>query len=232
HGVRVEHRGLGDIFFLTAEEYDKRSPLGKMRYQLFRNPFIQFVISPVLYLTVTLRIPFPRLKGWEKLKRNHLIDNGLLILIYAGLCYLLGWKAFLLIQGSILFVFGIIAYWFFYVQHQHEDNYNEQEKGDWDHLIASIRGSTFYDLPQVFHWATGSIGYHHIHHLNSSIPNYNLAACARENPVLNKYVLHLGFVDSLKFIHHKLWDEEEQRMISFREFRKKQKLVLIEGELV
>ncbi len=217
HNGQIEQRGLGDIYFLTVAEYNAKSPWGKFMYRVFRNPFVQFILSPVIYLTVTLRIPFPRLKTWADVKNSHLLDNVLIFGFYALLSYLLGWKAFVIIQGSILFTFGLIAYWFFYVQHQHEENYNE-ELENWDHLIASIRGTTFYDLPAIVMWATGYIGYHHIHHLNSSIPSYNLKACVEENPILSKYVLTLGFWESLSFMKHKLWCEDTKRMVSFQEY--------------
>ena len=31
-------------------------------------------------------------------------------------------------------------------------------------------------------WFSGNIGFHHIHHLSSRIPNYNLEACHNANP--------------------------------------------------
>lgn len=231
HNGQIEERGLGDIYFLTAKEYADRTPGQRFRYRMFRNPVIQLLISPVLYLVLTLRIPFPRLKTWKDLKNMHVVDNLVIVLTYVGLAYLLGWKAFVIIQGSTLFVFGIIAYWFFYVQHQHEDNYNE-ELENWDHLIASIRGTTYYKLPRLVMWATGNIGLHHIHHLNSAIPNYNLRACERDNPVLSKYVLTLGFWESLSFIRHKLWCGETKRMITFQEFNERYGARANEADLV
>jgi omega-6 fatty acid desaturase (delta-12 desaturase) len=217
HNRQLDHRGLGDTFFLTTEEYNARSKWGKFTYRVFRNPIIQFIIAPIVYLTVLVRISLFNLKGWEKIKWMHLANNVLLAVIYTLLALILGWKEFLIVQGSILMAFGIIAFWFFYVQHQHEENYNEY-KDNWDHLMASIKGSTYYKLPKLFNWLSGNIGYHHIHHLNPSIPNYQLAACAKENPILNEYVNVLTFRESLKCINHKLWDAQQQRMISFREY--------------
>ena len=141
----------------------------------------------------------------------------MILLVYLLLCWILGWQKFILIHISILFIFSIIAFWFFYVQHQHEKNY-KMEKQQWDHLLASIRGSTFYKLPKLFQWFTGNIGFHHIHHLNSRIPNYNLAACAKDNPILNEFVSILTFRQSLKCMKNKLWDDKSQRMISFKEY--------------
>ena len=91
-------------------------------------------------------------------------------------------------------------------------------------MLSAIRGSTYYKLPKVMHWLTGNIGFHHIHHLSSGIPNYNLPICAKENPIFQRYVTTVTFWKSLKYATHKLWDERQQRMISFREFyRREQK---------
>ena len=222
HNRQLDHRGLGDTFFLTTDEYNERSRWGKFTYRVFRSPIVQFVIAPMLYLTVIVRISLFRLKGWKKGQWMHIVNNLLLVVIYTLLAMILGWKEFLIVQGSILAVFGVIAFWFFYVQHQHEDNYNEY-KDNWDHLMASIKGSTFYKLPKLFNWLSGNIGYHHIHHLNPSIPSYQLVACSEENPILNEYVNVLTFRESLKCINHKLWDAQQQRMISFREYYRKKR---------
>ena len=92
--------------------------------------------------------------------------------------------------------------------------------GNWDYLLAAIKGATLYDLPKAWHWLTGDIGYHHIHHLSSRIPNYHLARCARENPLLQKYVTRVSFRESLPMLNNKLWDERGARMISFAEYHR------------
>ena len=219
HNGQLEHRGLGDIHFLTTEEFRNRSSWGKLRYRIFRSPIVQFLIAPIAYLAVSLRYPFVRLKGWKKIRWGYFINNLMVVILYGGLAIVLGWQKFLLVHIPILLFFGMIAFWFFYIQHQHEENY-KKSKDTWDHLHASIIGSTYYKLPRVFQWLSGNIGFHHIHHLNSKIPNYNLEACAKENPELNQFVNVLTFRQSLKCINNKLWDEEKQRMVSFKEYNK------------
>lgn len=219
HNGQLEHRGLGDIPFLTTEEYRRRSKWGKLRYRTMRHPIVQFVIVPIVYFTVVVRNPFTHMKRWKKIRLSHYLNNILLVMIYATLANVLGWQKFILVHVPILLLFGVIAFWFFYVQHQHEDNY-KQWKDKWDHLLASVRGSTYYKLPKPFMWLTGNIGFHHIHHLNPRIPNYQLEMCARENPHLSTYVTKLSFRESLKCIHYKLWDEQEQRMITFRDYNR------------
>ncbi|MGB1000179.1 MAG: hypothetical protein ACPGVE_07570, partial [Flavobacteriales bacterium] len=55
-------------------------------------------------------------------------------------------------------------------------------------------------------------------HLNSRIPSYNLVKCYDENPLLNKYINTLNFTQSLSCLTSHLWDEENEKMISFRQF--------------
>jgi omega-6 fatty acid desaturase (delta-12 desaturase) len=224
HNRQLEHRGMGDIHFLTTEEYQNRSRMGKIYYRIRRSPLIQFILIPTIYLGVFLRFPHAALKKWKKVRIPHLINNLMILALYITLGIVLGWQNFLLIQMPILLFFGMFSFWLFYIQHQHEDNYNEW-KSEWEHVVASIRGSTFYKLPRVFQWLSGNIGYHHIHHLNSAIPNYNLELCAKENPILTKYANVLTFRESLKCINYKLWDANQQKMISFKKYASNENIV-------
>jgi omega-6 fatty acid desaturase (delta-12 desaturase) len=103
--------------------------------------------------------------------------------------------------------------WLFYVQHQFEGVYWARRR-DWDALRAAMDGSSFYALPAGLRWFSANIGYHHVHHLNSRIPNYRLKQCCesvsalREKPVLT-------IRRSLSAIHLKLWDEERKILIGF-----------------
>ena len=221
HTGQLEHRNVGDIDFLTVDEYRARGAWDRFRYRVFRSPFVLTVVAPLLYITVMVRIPKVSLPGWGGVHLRLLANNLALAALYLGLGYLLGWARFAVVQGTLVLGFATIAFWFFYVQHQHEQTYMRWT-GNWDFLLAAIRGATFYDLPRAFHWLTGNIGYHHVHHLSSRIPNYNLARCARENPLLQKYVTRIGFLESIPLLNNKLWDERGGRMISFREFGRRE----------
>ena len=223
HTGQLEHRDIGDIDFLTVKEYKSLNRWGRIKYKIFRNPFVLFGVVPVYYFTIANRYPTINFKEWNNIGWNQLLNNLGVGLVYLTLALILGWKQFLLVHIPIVFFFSIIAFWFFYVQHQHDHTYM-QWKDNWDYLIASMRGASYYKLPKIVQWMTGNIGYHHIHHLNAKIPNYNLVRCARENPILQKYANTVTFGQSLKFMFNKLWDEDSQRMITFREFKKRNKL--------
>lgn len=217
HSGQIEVWDIGDIPTLTVDQYREKSALGKLAYRIWRNPLVTFVIAPTYYLLISNRIPMINIGNFKKMTFSQLKNNLAIAAVYVVLGFALGWVKFLFVQFFIVFCFGIIAFWFFYVQHQHEHAYN-QWKDNWDYVVSAVRGSTYYKLPKLFQWLTGNIGIHHVHHLSSLIPNYNLEKCMRENAVLNKYVTVVTFWESLKFMSHKLWDEEKQRMISFKEF--------------
>ncbi len=225
HSGQLETRDIGDVPFKTTEEFRNMSRWGRLRYRIWRMPVVLFVFAPIYYFIVSNRIPVElktvrNIKLWKMIK-----NNALIIAVYFLLAWLIGWKEFLIIQLTLVMIFGIIAFWFFYIQHQHEFSYKHWKK-NWDFLISAIRGSTYYKLPKVLHWLTGNIGIHHIHHLSSSIPNYNLMKCMKENKVLSKYVPTVTIKDTFKIIKNKLWDEEMERMISFKEFYRLEKMRL------
>lgn len=222
NGMLWEHRDIGDIDLLTVKEFKDLSRWRKFRYMIYRSFPVMFVIGPIWYILVHNRLPFINLKGWGIARRSLIWNNLFLIGIVALVVNLLGWKALLLVHLPILAFFGIIAVWFFYVQHQHETTYKEW-KDKWEFIRAAIQGSTYYKLPKIWHWLTGNIGYHHIHHLNSLVPNYELQRCHHENPIFEKVANSITFTESLKCIYNKLWDEDKQRMISFREYFKRNK---------
>lgn len=223
NGILWEHRDIGDINLLTVNEFKQLGFWKKLHYMIFRSAPVLFVIGPIWYILVHNRIPSIKMKGWEQARRALIRHNLLLVAVYVALLLALGYEALLLVHLPILVAFGIIAVWFFYVQHQHETTYKAW-KDKWEYIRAAIQGSTYYKLPKWMHWLTGNIGYHHIHHLNPLVPNYELARCHNENPVFEQVANKITFWQSLKCVFNKLWDEEQQRMISFREYFRRQKV--------
>ncbi|MBT6380809.1 MAG: fatty acid desaturase, partial [Opitutales bacterium] len=75
---------------------------------------------------------------------------------------------------------------------------------------------SYFRLPKVLQWFSANIGFHHIHHLSSRIPNYNLEACHNSDPLFHQ-VNALTLRDSVRCFNHHLWDEEAGKLISFRQ---------------
>ncbi len=77
-----------------------------------------------------------------------------------------------------------------------------------------MEGSSFYKLPGVLNWFSGSIGYHHIHHLSAHIPNYHLKACHEAEPFFQK-VPEINLKGSLRSLRLRLWDEDKGKLVGY-----------------
>ncbi len=209
----LDDREFGDIRTLTVAEYRALSPLGRFGYRLYRNPFVLFAVGPFYQFVIKHRFPFDIPFSWKREWASVLKTNVALVAVFGALALALGWRTVLLVHLPIVLVAGALGVWLFYVQHQFEDTYWEHEEA-WDFYRAGAHGSSFYDLGALGHWLTGNIGYHHIHHLASQIPNYRLAECFRDNPSLQR-VTRLSLADSLRCARLRLWDEERRTMVTF-----------------
>jgi len=215
---KLEERGIGDVYTMTVDEYLARNKWGRLKYRLYRNPFILFmVIPPVLFLFL-YRFPISKLAVMKSLHTTVYITNLVIALIAGSIIYFIGFKAFLMIQVPIIIFSLCVGTWFFYVQHQFEDTYWNDDK-DWDYTEAALKGSSYYKLPKVLQWFTGNIGFHHIHHLSPRIPNYKLEKCHKENPLFQTSTT-LTLRTSMKSMILNLWDERSKRLISFGDLKK------------
>lgn len=211
----LDARGMGDIWTMTVDEYLAASPKRRLTYRLVRNPLILFVIGPLFLFVVWHRVPAAKARPRER-REVHLMSLSILAMATA-LSWVFGVRDYLLIQGIILLVGGGTGLWMFYVQHQFEDVYWEKDAG-WSPTAAALEGSSFYKLPRILQWFSGNIGFHHIHHLNSRIPNYNLERCFLACPTFQE-VRPITLLSSLKTIRLRLWDTHSRRMIGFRELK-------------
>ncbi|TXK80618.1 fatty acid desaturase [Paenibacillus sp. N3.4] len=212
----LDRRGVGDIWTLTVDEYISLPPLKKLVYRLYRNPFVMFIIGPIYIFLIDYR--FNRKKANTKERINTYITNFGIIGGSALLCWLIGWQSFLLVQGPMFLVSGAAGIWLFYVQHQFEESYYENEK-EWDYVKAAMHGSSFYKLPKVLHWITGNIGFHHIHHLSPRVPNYYLEKAHNKNEVLRD-VQTITLWTSLKSLQFHIWDEDAKKFIGFKDLKR------------
>jgi omega-6 fatty acid desaturase (delta-12 desaturase) len=210
-GGDLDHRGIGDIWTMTVEEYLQAPRLRRLRYRLHRNPWLMLTIGPLLQFMVLQRFArrsMTRREHWSIHQTNILIFAIALVM-----CLAIGWQAYLVIQLPVMFLAGLAGVWLFYVQHQFEGVQWERHD-EWDFATGAVEGSSFYKLPRVLQWITGSIGYHHIHHLSPKIPNYYLEKCYRENPLFQD-VRKVTLRSSLKSLEFRLWDEELRKLVGF-----------------
>ncbi|MDN4617501.1 fatty acid desaturase [Paenibacillus sp. PsM32] len=209
----LDKRGTGDIWTLTVNEYLALSPLRRWVYRMYRNPMIMFTIGPIYTFLLIYR--FNRKGAPKKERMNTYMVNVALVAIIGLLCWAIGWQAFLMIQGPIFFMSGVGGIWLFYVQHQFEESYFEEEE-NWNYVKAAMHGSSFYKLPKILHWITGNIGFHHIHHLSSRVPNYFLESAHNTSPVLQD-VQTITLLTSLQSLRFRIWNEDTKKFIGFKD---------------
>ena len=209
----LERRGFGDVNTLTVREYLARSRWRRVTYRLYRNPLVMFGVGPTFEFVIKHRFPSVVPPTWKRERLSIMITNLALAAIIALMTLTIGLRHFLLVQLPVTLVASTLGVWLFYVQHQFQDTYWEHESA-WDYVAAGIRGSSYYALPKVLQWLTGNIGLHHIHHLNSRIPNYRLQQALDENPELQR-VTCLTLGQSLRCIFYKLWDEDHRRLVGY-----------------
>ncbi|RKX42585.1 MAG: fatty acid desaturase [Verrucomicrobia bacterium] len=211
----LDRRGVGDIWTLTVEEYIAAPKLKRITYRVFRNPFFLFGFGPAFVFLILQR--FSQKGIQHKGRLSVYITNLalLLMLLLGGMA--IGYKTYLIIQIPVVVISATLGLWLFYVQHQYEEVYWARNDVR-DSVKAALEGSSYYKLPKIAQWFSGNIGLHHIHHLNPSIPNYNLQACHDEIQMLHP-VKPLGFRKSFKSLRIHLWDEETRKLISFKAMR-------------
>ncbi|MDD5268811.1 MAG: fatty acid desaturase [Methylococcales bacterium] len=211
----LDRRGVGDIWTLTVDEYLSASRLKRFAYRFFRNPLFLFTIIPFVLFLVLQRFSSQGAKKRER--RSVIITNVAIVAIIALMSLTLGFQNYLMIQLPIIMMAASAGMWLFYVQHQYEDVYWTRHES-WDITRAGLEGSSYYKLPKALQWIVGNIGLHHIHHVKANIPNYNLQRCYDEVLALQS-AMPLTFRKSLKSLWLNLWDEQKQKLVSFRSIR-------------
>ncbi len=214
----LNRRGTGDIWTMTVKEYCSAGRGKRFGYRLFRNPLVLLGLGPVFLFFISNRIVHPEAKREDR--QSVWLTNAALILIAVLLSWLIGFQNYLFIQLPVVFFSGVMGIWLFYVQHQYEDAY-WSENSRWSLLQSALHGSSFYKLPKLFQWFSGNIGFHHIHHLRPRIPNYHLERCNETVPALSQ-VQPLTLAKSFQSLKLHLWDEKQEKLVSFRSvFNKK-----------
>ncbi len=218
----LDRRGMGDIDTLTIAEYGALSWAGRLRYRLYRHPFVMFGLGPSYLFILRHRLPFGAFRKGSMPWLSSLGTNFGIAAVAGLLIYFLGAAAFFLVHLPIVMIGASIGVWLFYVQHQFDHTHWERS-GEWKHETAALHGSSYYDLPKPLMWFTGNIGIHHLHHLSSRIPFHKLPKVLKDHPELGE-IGRLTLWESLKCVRLTLWDEEAKRLVSFREGRRKLQL--------
>lgn len=215
----LDRRGTGDITTLTVREYLALPRWRRFMYRVYRHPLVLFGIGPSFLFLISHRIPTGNpFRGAARSWLSVLGTNAAIAALIVPVVLLVGVGPFVVAYTPVFLAAASIGVWLFYVQHQFDDVYWAPAQS-WKFHDAAIEGCSFYDLPRVLHWVTANIGFHHIHHLSSKIPNYRLRDCFEQNAELRR-AKRLTLISSLRCARLAVWDEERRELIAFRQIRR------------
>lgn len=204
---------------LTLAEYERLTPFGQLRYRLLYHPAVALVLLPPVIFLLLYRLPLDTPRSWRAERRSVHLTNLALVSLVLGLGYLLGFRAVLFVQLPIMLIAATIGVWLFSVQHRFEGT-TWSRSADWRALTAALEGSSYLRLPRILQWFTGNIGFHHVHHLSSKVPNYRLQECHQTLPELSA-VPGIGLRQAFSGARLSLWDEQDGRMVGFDDAHKR-----------
>ena len=205
----LDHRETGEIHTMTLAEWEEAGFWQRLQYRLYRNPFILVPIGALFTYFIRYRWP----KNTTRFGiRPVLIHNGLVAAWLLTIYTLSGWSG-LGVYFAFAYLGGMIGVFLVYLQHNFEDTY-------WDRRpslspeVAALQGSSTLDFGHWFDIAVANITCHDLHHFNANIPSYRLRQ-ARYNLPEEWAPRRIGFIEAVKALNLKLWDEEAQRLVPF-----------------
>ena len=211
-----------ETIFHSLNEYKQFSFPVKQIYKFLKHPSIFFTIVPIFKFLVIMRF-----NAIILLKTKLSVKNMNVFIIIEQIINNLGigFLYYYMYQHSIMYhylITGIIGssigLMLFHSQHGFnppyivkDEKYNQKDSG--------LKGSSFIEIPYLFKYFTGGIEYHHIHHMNSKIPNYNLQLYHEE--VISKSNMFDNIVKlSMNDCYNNLWlvlyDEDNNKYITFK----------------
>jgi omega-6 fatty acid desaturase (delta-12 desaturase) len=196
----------------TLAEYRAKPWFFRFGYRLYRNPFVMFGLGSIYSTILMQRVPTPAARN--RMVRSVMLTNVAVVLFVAALCFAFGWQTVLFVELPLVVLAGSTGIWLFYVQHQFDDTYWERTE-EWSYNDAAVRGSSHLALPKVLQFFSGNIGFHHVHHLNPKIPNYNLERAHEEQPMFERTPV-VTVRSGVRALRLKLWDEARGRLVPFR----------------
>jgi omega-6 fatty acid desaturase (delta-12 desaturase) len=214
HNCQLRIENIGSFPIMTRERFQKSSGLERFKYLAMRHPLtLMLGYVSVFFYSMTLLPAVTRPKrywdAWPTLV-VHLVLATLLVWNW-------GWLAYVLTMAVPFLIAGALGAYLFYAQHNFPGVTLRDEDG-WTYEGAALDSSSHLKTGPILGWFTGNIGYHHIHHLNHTIPFYRLPEVYRKVPELRKAkTTTLWPTDVIRCLRLKVWCVERQAMVGLKD---------------
>ncbi|MGB1951089.1 MAG: fatty acid desaturase family protein [Marinobacter sp.] len=213
HVGQIMDSSVGAFPLITARMWRNATLWQRLAYRAHRNPLVVFSYPIVFGLNITL-LPLLRKPG------KH-IDSLVALFSHFGLIAVLwavgGFSLVFFVVLLTMTLASAMGCYLFFAQHSFRRMQIASPEA-WTYYRGAMESSSYMRMNQMMQWFTGNIGYHHIHHLNVRIPFYRLPEVMAAIPELQSpLVTTLAPGDIADCFRYALWDEEKQRMVSYRE---------------
>ncbi|MBY0384864.1 fatty acid desaturase [bacterium] len=235
----------GALNIKTIDEYQKLNSSQQRRYRLFRHPLSLIFLGGFFYVLFNPRFNWfvgliklsldvlsaaifdsvkkakqilkevPSKKWKSPREFRHMTYNNITLLaVWYLMSQAIGTYNFFIVYSIALSLAGGLGIVFFTAQHNFENSYAENTQNA-DYVRAALEGTSYLQLPNLINWFTADIGYHHIHHLSTSVPNYRLAACHKALEEEFLMVKRIRWNEIHHSITHLLWDTDKKIIVPF-----------------
>ena len=142
---------------------------------------------------------------------NHLLINNIGIYIFYRT--LMTYNIFY--HYLLSFIVGSsLGFMLFHNQHTFNPAYVVDDK-TWNKKDSGLIGSSFIQIPNYLKYFTMGIEYHHIHHMNASIPGYKLEKYHNDNNLDKLKITKLSMKECYDNLWLTLYDEDNKKYITF-----------------
>ena len=211
---------FNETVFHTLRQYEAMPPLVRFVYRFVRNPLIfyfgaAFFIWMVNYnFAYIVNRDYPPLQCIVNLGFHFLWFVSVSFFAPAGMGFqaciwlFLGWMC-----GASL---GVAL---FHIQHSFNPSFVRKTKDTWSHHSAGLEGSSVAYIPEPLKWFTLGIEYHNLHHFSTKLPGYHLRQCYETCQDLLPDTVVLNAWDMWETLKNVLYDDENDRFVTFAEVR-------------
>ncbi|MBD3671218.1 MAG: fatty acid desaturase [Gammaproteobacteria bacterium] len=238
----------GPLSTISIDEFEQLSPFKQKLYRFTRRiymalpgAFLYFIFNPRFnWMLGTIKflshVTLTKLKHLGKPLKTivaeynspywkdaaeywHMAGNNVVLLsVWFAASWYFGAATFFTVYISSLVLAGAAGIIIFTIQHNFEGAYAADDS-NWDYFHAALAGTSFLTWPRIANWFSADIAYHHIHHLSSTIPNYNLEQAHKEYGHLFEGVKKVRLRDVVEAFDFILWDNRNHRIISIEQYR-------------
>jgi omega-6 fatty acid desaturase (delta-12 desaturase) len=212
HTAKIIGSHVGSFMMATPAMYARMSRRERLLYRAIRNPLTIVFGYFTLFMYGMGIAPFLRAKKKHALSLVSVLLNWTLT---ALIIWKLGVLAFVLGMLLPLMITFSAGSYLFYAQHNFPD-VHVQSRESWTYTRAALESSSYMKMGPVMRWFCGNIGYHHVHHLNSSIPFYRLPETMAAIPELQRpFETSWCPKDVIACLRLKLWDPTQGQMVGY-----------------